>query len=165
MWMLRIVILSPLLGQCPYLMKVVEPMGVQHIFPVKPVQAFHISILHGLSRLYEPKFDSFSFAPLGQGLRDELWAVVAPYGLWLNYLFFQMAQGLHYLIGMLVQAYVHGQCLAVAIVHHVEHPYLSSIGQYVGHEVHAPYVVERRWCFQRALYPGWQSLFVLSSKL
>lgn len=153
MWMFRIVILSPFLGQCSYLIKVVEPIGIKYVFPVKPVEPFHKSVQHGLARLYEPKFHPFAHAPLRQGIRDELRAVVATYGLWQTYLLFQMPQGLHYLFGGIVKANVHGQCLTVAIVHHVEHPDLSSIGENIGHEVHAPDLIEFSWCFQGVLYP------------
>ena len=65
----------------------------------------------------------------------------------------RVSQGLHDLPGRVIKPYVHGQCLTVAIVHNIEHPYFSSVRKHVRHEVHAPYLIDHCWYIQRVLFP------------
>ena len=44
--MVCIIVFHPLVGQCPYLVQVVEPIGMEHILSVMPVQS-NVAIPNG----------------------------------------------------------------------------------------------------------------------
>lgn len=71
-----VVAVQPIGRHVAHFLQVVEHVAVEHLGAVGFVESFDIGVLRGLARLDVLQGDALVLSPLGQGVGDELGAVV-----------------------------------------------------------------------------------------
>ena len=78
---LRVVAPQPVGRQRAHLLQRVKEVRVEHFFAISPVEAFDVGVLIRFAGLDEAQGDGVRGGPDGDGLRDELRAVIQSYGI------------------------------------------------------------------------------------
>src|SRR5215471_15686108 len=135
---------EPGLGDRAHLLERIEEIGVEHLFAVRPVEAFDEGVLIGLAGLNVTEADLLRGTPLDEGFGNELGAVVDAYPC-------RMAIEPHELVQHPNDpgagdggADLDGERLPIAFVDDREGSEGTAVVQGVDHEIECPGLVQAR---------------------
>ena len=127
----------------------------RHSWRSRPLKLSTMALSVGLPGLLQVDLDATLVGPLVHHFADELAAVVCFDRLGLSTLMHDGAQDAHHVFAVEALTDMNGQALARAAIHYREHAQLASIEQVIGHQVHAPDVIDPpRQCFGLAQLCG-----------
>ena len=132
---------SRLFGQHLGLFECGEDFHVQALVPELSIEALVVSVLPGLARHYEERFDLYPGQPTANGLGDELRAIVGADVLWRSMTQERIGKDIEHILAVLLALDMDGQALARELVDDGEETERLAVMGAVLDEVIGPDVV------------------------
>ena len=139
-----VISLHPTIGDFPNIGDRVEQEGVEHLFPVGPIEPLDERVLVGFAWLDESQFDVMLLAPFGEGVAGQLRPVVAADCLGLAMDLDQLFDETDHSQRRYGRRNIDAQTFPVRLVDHIERADRSPAVQRVMHEVQRPHGIHLR---------------------
>ena len=137
-----VVIVDPNLCLFPHLIDILEYIFVEHPTPIASVEPFHEGILGRFPGLDIFELDPVHLAPIIGYMGNEFRAIVHSYLLWFPLFIDKMVKYPDNAVTGQGKVNFYMKCFPVKIVDDVEGPETFFVLQNIGHEIHAPCMVE-----------------------
>src|SRR5215471_16611106 len=135
---------EPGLGDRAHLLERIEEISVEHLFAVRPVEAFDEGILIGLAGLNVAEADPLGHTPLDEGFGHELGAVVYADPCWASIEPHELVQHPNDPGARDGGADLDGQRLSIALVDDRKGPEGAAVVQGIDHKIEGPRLVQAR---------------------